>query len=489
MKKIKKYLVLLILVVVSGFILSITYTFAKYVTNVVWDYYLESKEFYFSSDYLDTDDKETVNQFWLGEEIKLNLKNSQNDILVTDYDINYEVSCQILGDASIANKCVLNDTDKDNLNGVLSAYEGCINTKQDEVDVSSFNKTQCELEGYKWGKQTATKDLYVKIITTDENYDLNELSVEITAKSLSPYKKTISGKFILKNPLFNLVGINKEYIDYEDHGNLILSNIREDLKCINIKWDASKILIDENPDLFNNYKTTLNDKINEIETNINANTVINYKFYPLNNEEITKENFIINSCEIPLVEGLVAEIYPGEKISTLIGNPEWKSNNLTLNGINQGIEISDNSSYVNGVSLIAYFNPKSIVGTQNLIMKKNQDSNGYSMYLNNNILMIGVGNQAFSTSIIINQNEDYFITYTYSPDAKSKIYLNGELYQENQTGNLEEIVFSDQIPIKIGYDKDAIYQKNPLNGNIKAISIYNKALTAEEIEKIYLKKI
>ena len=60
-----------------------------------------------------------------------------------------------------------------------------------------MNKTECELGGYKWVSQIATKEMYFDIVVTDENYQLSDVEVDVVVTSTYPYKKTISGNFIL----------------------------------------------------------------------------------------------------------------------------------------------------------------------------------------------------------------------------------------------------------------------------------------------------
>ena len=147
---------------------------ARYCSSSVWNYYLESHGFYFSSDFLGND-KRNVNTLWDGNSVHFNLKNNSNNSLITDYDIRYTITCEVLSD--IPAVCKLNGTQNSSLNGVLSHNSRCVNNV-DQVDVSSLTKTECELGGYDWQVLAVNQDVYFDVEAT-EDYDIQNVEVEL----------------------------------------------------------------------------------------------------------------------------------------------------------------------------------------------------------------------------------------------------------------------------------------------------------------------
>ncbi len=282
MKKKKLKYVYLSLIGVLGMLLLISIpTIAKYVYNSVLDYYLESKGFYFASDYLDTTLLNNVNNLWNGESTHFTIRNNLNDSVITEYDINYKIECTIKGEAANYTKCNLNGTDSNIYNGVLSKLETCINNSGDGIDVSLLDSNNCEISGYKWENQISEKDNYFDIELTDNNYELKDLVVNISATSTSPYTKTIIGDFVLHKISYTTNNIVSIYKEYENYTELIISNNSLDNKCINISWNPDNLKISLNNDNVNEYYTD-NNNINKIKTSINSSNNNRYIFYKQN---------------------------------------------------------------------------------------------------------------------------------------------------------------------------------------------------------------
>lgn len=279
MKKRNKYLFLGLITTACGILCFLGFSFARYVSTSVWDYYLKSKGFYFSSDYLGSKTLKNVDNFWDGESVNFNIKNNLNQTVVTNNDINYNVTCEIEGEAKTYASCNLNGTNSNELNGVLAKIETCINETEDGKDVSSLNKTACELGGYEWKNQVAIKDFYFDVDLTDEEYELTDVVVNVVATSISPYRKTLSGKFILhKNDLITNI-VTMSYKNYSNYDILTVSNTHSTSKCIKITWDSAKLKIDTLNNSFSSYSTDSDGYINEIKLNIESKRNKNYRFY------------------------------------------------------------------------------------------------------------------------------------------------------------------------------------------------------------------
>ena len=236
----KRYKIILIVVLI-GFCLGLFLTtLARYSSSNVWNYYLESQGFYFSSDNL-SNDQVNVDTFWDGSSVHFNLKNFSNNNLITSKDISYQVSCEVI-DSDIP--CTLNGTESSTVNGVLSKSSRCVNDI-DQIDVSSMNKTECEVAGYTWENISVTNDLYFDI----DSDEITDVSVLITVNSTSPFRKTMTGVFNLSKSEVVTGNIDYNVNHYDSFDELIISNSYDTGKCISVSFDSSKRIVDITNDM------------------------------------------------------------------------------------------------------------------------------------------------------------------------------------------------------------------------------------------------
>lgn len=236
----KRYKIILIVVLI-GFCLGLFLTtLARYSSSNVWNYYLESQGFYFSSDNL-SNDQVNVDTFWDGSSVHFNVKNFSNNNLISSKDISYQVSCEVI-DSDIP--CTLNGTESSTVNGVLSKSSRCVN-EIDQIDVSSMNKTECEVAGYTWENVSVTNDLYFDI----DSDEITDVSVLITVNSTSPFRKTMSGIFNLSKSDVVTGNIDYSVNHYDSFDELIISNSYDTGKCISVSFDSSKRVVDLTSDM------------------------------------------------------------------------------------------------------------------------------------------------------------------------------------------------------------------------------------------------
>ena len=236
----KRYKIILIVVLI-GFCLGLFLTtLARYSSSNVWNYYLESQGFYFSSDNL-SNDQVNVDTFWDGSSVHFNVKNFSNNNLISSKDISYQVSCEVI-DSDIP--CTLNGTESSTVNGVLSKSSRCVN-EIDQIDVSSMNKTECEVAGYTWENISVTNDLYFDI----DSDEITDVSVLITVNSTSPFRKTMTGVFNLSKSEVVTGNIDYNVNHYDSFDELIISNSYDTGKCISVSFDSSKRIVDITNDM------------------------------------------------------------------------------------------------------------------------------------------------------------------------------------------------------------------------------------------------
>lgn len=279
MKKNKKYLIIIIVLIGILIVTNYGYTFAKYISNSIWNYYLGSKEFYMSSDFLSESNNFIINNNWQGENIHFNIKNNNNDILITEYDIDYNVTCNIIDNPNI--NCTLDGGSSNRTTGKLLTNGTCIN-EIDAVDVSHYNKTECELGGYKWKYVVRENDMFFDIPFDDvEDY----VEVNIILESTKPFKKILEGTFKLYKNELNEDRINISYNNYSSYGTLVLSNTTMSDKCIKLIWDEEKVMIQDDIETKN---------LGYIITNLESKKNKSYIFYDLDlSQNYTEDEFII----------------------------------------------------------------------------------------------------------------------------------------------------------------------------------------------------
>lgn len=292
MKKRTKKLLLLVMLLSLISIITYGYSFAKYVSNHAWNYYLGTKGFYFSSEHLGTNKITNVNNNWNLEKNYFTIKNSENNFLISDYDIEYTVNCTIQNDASNYSKCTLNGTDSNTFNGILSSSSICIN-EINETDVKNYNKEKCESEGYEWTIQENHTDIYFDVVKTGDQ-ELDYVSVLIEVTTTAPYSKTLLGEFNLSSTEIQESGLKVDYKEFDNYGRVIISNSYDEDKCVKLNWNSQNIRIDETNNEKASYQYDINGYINEMKFNINKKNSISYIFY--------KTDLYNNNPEFSLVE-------------------------------------------------------------------------------------------------------------------------------------------------------------------------------------------
>ena len=200
-------------------------------------------------------------------------------------------------------------------------------------------------------------------------------------------------------------------------------------------------------------------------------------------------------------------------------NSGWKENSLMFDGVDDGIEVKDNSDYSKGITLEIYFNYKGKptsekIQAQLLMMKRTNEFNGFFIFLDGDFwvdnhlgnLCIDIGGDSkknnstadnrFYTSIYAKENEPMYITYTYSPNKENEngvLYVNGVKTETTNLGIIENLVNTPpNTPIQIGSDiyesfndnheeDNKVNRKYPFNGEIYASRVYNRPLTEQEV--------
>lgn len=293
MKSKKIFTIFVILIIMFA---TISLTLGKYIYNSVWNYYLSSKSFYFESDLLDINTKNNSLLKWDGNDVNFKINNSQNNELISEFDITYKITCEVMGQEANYIDCILNGTNSNIYNGVLSNDSYCKNNI-DSVDVSNLEKSECEIKGYTWYNEVATKENYFNLKLTDNKQYIDEVSIKVTAESLAPYRKKLIGVFNLNMIEENETNIIIDYQNYSEYDELIFTNLTADNKCLEISFKPEDYIV-ELDDKVSNYSTDENDKINKINVQILKQHSLIKRFYKKNQDKIyTIDDFVIEEKE------------------------------------------------------------------------------------------------------------------------------------------------------------------------------------------------
>lgn len=284
-EKVTKHLFYSLLGVILLVLLTRGITYAKYVSDAAFNYYLSSKGFYFESEELTSDQNKITDTSWDGEKISFSITNSKNKFIASESDIKYEISCTI-DEENTTKKCYLNGTEESKVTGSLSAAFGCLNETDDKVDTSSYNETQCE--NYTWTYVPTKAEHYFEVVDTKGN-SVDTATVIITAKSQEPYQKTISAKYVLTKDSSDIGTLSLKYESKESYENVIITNSYNEDKCLKLTWNADDLIIDEYNTNIISSKTNSNNYINEIIFKVSKKDSLNYTFYKNDKEKTFSE--------------------------------------------------------------------------------------------------------------------------------------------------------------------------------------------------------
>ena len=300
MKKIKstKYLLMVVVTLLGILIVTRGITYAKYVSNAVLNYYLTTKGFYFNSEELDTLEKNNIDTSWDGESVYFSLTNSANNTLATEYDIKYKVTCSIEEEDNKTKECYLNGTEKNTMTATLSTNAGCKNNTKDKVDTSSYNEIKCIEDGYTWESKPSISQVYFDVVDTEGN-EVDTATVVITAEAIAPYKKELTGKFILNKDTSEVGSLSVNYESKNYYENVIITNSYNEDKCVKLTWDASNLVIDLKEEIQANVDQ--NNYINELIFKLEKKNSRNFTFYKTEqNKKYSELDFVLvesDECE------------------------------------------------------------------------------------------------------------------------------------------------------------------------------------------------
>ncbi len=280
-----QYLILVILIL--GVAVTRGFSLAKYAKNSAWNYYLKSNGFYFTTDF---DTQDTINTNWNGNPITFTVNNFDEDS-VTNYDIGYQVTCSVTGEAASIAACRLNGGNTNTFSGTLSSNEYC-------SDNQYLTQTTCETHNEEWIVAKTHRDLTFTVVPTGQD-EITTATVQVQVTSTAPFSKTMTHRYILTKGMSEIGTFSLDYKTMSQYDHLVVTNSYNENKCARLTWDSTKVRIDLND---NSYATTTdgNGVINGITFTIPKKDSMNFVFYRTNlSQAVNSSIFTIvesNAC-------------------------------------------------------------------------------------------------------------------------------------------------------------------------------------------------
>ena len=165
-------------------------------------------------------------------------------------------------------------------------------------------------------------------------------------------------------------------------------------------------------------------------------------------------------------------------------------NAFNLNGSNAYVSLPDNSLNFTGDFSYSFWVKTNASGNYTLLGNYTYTGGlnyGYSVSLRGNDLYFQIANGAIFVNLIYTNSSGWssqynHITITRKNSTGSEIYVNGTKVISN-TSSINPLYTNSHFPT-IGASKDPAFYW-PFNGQIDALSIWNKELTASEITELY----
>jgi hypothetical protein len=174
---------------------------------------------------------------------------------------------------------------------------------------------------------------------------------------------------------------------------------------------------------------------------------------------------------------------------TLVNGVGYNSSNLgslSFDGVDDKVTVSDNSSISLNTYTIAVWFRSSTNSRRILVKEANNNVTNYSMQINASGyfecgIFDGTRNPSFAnTSKVVTDNNWHYgvLTRTNQTTNGLSIYIDNFLQQNNDT--TAGFIVTSTSELSIG---NRTIVSSPFNGNIAQVSIYNRALTAQEIQQ------
>lgn len=249
---------------------------ARYTNYQEFNHLYESSKFYFSSNNLDSENKYNVINYYDFNNITFNLKNSLNEEQISQYDLEYEITCEVKDEANEYYKCLIDDKDNNVLKSELKKKITC---------VEDINLTEEECTEQKYTKKLTEniKEHTFKLEKIKDNYELDNVTVSLKATTKKPFTYLLEGTYILNlntnikdTILINNLNDTKSSCEY------LISNTYKENKIIKLNINTTNLIIDETSKIYLDKiasTTNVDNYINSITFNLNTNNSLKINLY------------------------------------------------------------------------------------------------------------------------------------------------------------------------------------------------------------------
>ena len=177
---------------------------------------------------------------------------------------------------------------------------------------------------------------------------------------------------------------------------------------------------------------------------------------------------------------------------TLTNGPTYNSANggsLSFDGVNDYVDcgpVSVIGSSLTGLTVNVWVNP-SVKDTRCIVENGSAyNANTFYMFQENTdyftFEVYGTFYDVVYANFIYQTNTWYNLTGVWSSNNRVELYCNGALCSGTRIGNVQSSVINGNTNLLVGSRN---YGSYPFNGNIAQVSIYNRALSPQEIQQNY----
>ncbi len=262
----KNKLVSVIVLVLATLFLFVTVVFGRYIRNIIYNYILETKEFYFNSTILAVNGKNYSVVNWDGVNsypLTIEVNNRKNDLRYTKVDIAYNITKNC--PTSVA--CTLSKT------------SSIIYTDEDDYSTDSYILTVTPLRSFREG-ETVTVSTSVKSTSPYEKEMTATYTIGVQKSDFSyNIVDSVNSKYLTLN-LINSISyyeVSEDFGDYTagDQISLDVYNTltsAEKAKCfsaiVTVEYDPHDLFVDMTNSLY----------LNRLNTNYQETTIGGYQY-------------------------------------------------------------------------------------------------------------------------------------------------------------------------------------------------------------------
>jgi hypothetical protein len=164
---------------------------------------------------------------------------------------------------------------------------------------------------------------------------------------------------------------------------------------------------------------------------------------------------------------------------------------LSFNGTSNWVDAGNSSQLqvISNLTMVAWINPSSLSGSGGVATKfyNTTGNRGYRMAIGGGTLSVAISNdgtnqvQNNAGSIFTNIWQQVAAVYTASAGTVT-FYVNGSL--AGNVGGFPTSIFNNSQHFQIGTNDDST-GANSFSGSIDDVRIYNRALSASEVQALY----